>query len=370
MLYGSSPDALAASQRQYDEMYGNANRSNAETQNRANEQALQMALGQQSQQQAEADAATSRNFQATQNALQRNATTQDVATQYAGAQKDLTLKNTEEEYRQAVKDATNGALDPDMKQLGNQYPHFTPDKILNLYTLAASAKQQLAIQQAENIDKSGQPPDTSSADGLPTPQKNAVLAHIAALRAPYEQAYGAASNLANTGTRLQALQNDVTAEPLPTEVPVYTGMNALLHPIAAASQLATDWSGGPDQIETTSRVPTAADVGARMASFQAAMKANTMVQPNSAGPGFISTAPPNWRPASSLTATAPAAPQNAPPVAMTPPPSSIAPPMAPAPSPEDAQADALIAAAKDAIAKGAPESAVRQRLLQKYGLTF
>ena len=114
MLYGSSPDALAASQRQYDEMYGNANKANADAQIAANNAGLKNALDAQSDQQKESDAQQRQQFDAWQNALARASAEQNVKTQYGSSIANDAQKQNEEDYRQAVKNATNGALDPDL----------------------------------------------------------------------------------------------------------------------------------------------------------------------------------------------------------------------------------------------------------------
>lgn len=313
ILFGSSPDALARQQAAYDQLYSSANQANADNLTRASLTQAQLDQAQQQEQQRQQDMLQGQQFQAGQNALDRQSRLQDVTAQYALDAKLRNNQQVEQDFNNAVKDAMNGALPADTGKLKKLYPHFNDNQIGQLYQMAGSASVARVQQSAALADKNGIPPDPNllAAAGVPSGsdfEKQAQTV-VQTLRQPYEQQYKKSSELADTGTRLQRIAQDQATPPLPEGSASWWNV-----PGKIAGWITPPWVPQSAQIQPGGRALTAADVQARMAAFQQAVKSQqAMVAPNPNAAGYVSNVPANWAPAFSTTSTAPAMPTAVPP---------------------------------------------------------
>jgi hypothetical protein len=309
ILYGSSPDSLAQQQQNYDQMYGSANRANAEAASQAQMAQIQMALGQQNRQSEEAQRLAemnqSQSFQAGQNALDRQSRLADVTAQYKFDSQLRDRTEVDNDFKNASRDAMGGALPADLNKLKQLFPHFDDSKINQLYQIAGTAAVARVQQSAALADKNGMPPNPSLVDaaGVPKGSDFEKQAHtiISVLRQPYESQYTKSADLAETGGRLQRIAQDKSAPPSNVGETDYA-------PSGWLNWLVTDKRG---QVQPNPAV--APRIAAAQAAFAAAQRnPNAMITPSLTGTGYTSQVPANWAPAfAGRTATAtpsPAAP--------------------------------------------------------------
>lgn len=307
-LFGPSLESLSRQQNYYDSLYGQANEANANAISQAQQEQVRMALGQRRDQAQQEDTAQQQDWQANQNALQRQAATQDVKLQYQGAQKDEQMRQYQQDFTNATKDAMSGALPVDPQKLKVLYPHFDDSKINQLYQLAGSAAVARLQQAANNATKTGQPLDATAMDaaGIPPGTDFEKQAHpiIATQRLPFEQDATRAQTTADTANAAQKIES--LRLPAPPVGGQYAS-GSWTRPVTSLEHWAFP-GVSPDQIaqpnpDAVNRMKVALAAGAT-----AATGPNATLQ---GAPGaYASTIPPNWRPsfAPNTATNAPAAP--------------------------------------------------------------
>lgn len=342
ILQGSNPDQLAQQQNYYDSLYGRANEVNSNTLSQAQLEQVKLALQQQNSDQQSADAqsrlAQQQGWQSNENVLDRASKLADVQAQ-AGSD-----KQREVDFRLASKQAQDGALNPDKATIRAMYPHFRDDQVDALVNLAGQASLTKAQIAAENATKTtGGPPDFASvllASGAKnTPFEDKVKEFVTSLQQPFAREAQTSSDLADSATRLMAIkkdQTDTAANPVPTSGGFWSDFARGIVRALPGPDLSQSASGigiRPDAVaQPSSRMPSSTDVGTRLAALTKQIAApGSMVAVNPAGPGMISTAPANWRPAFAPQPVAAPVAQAVPPIAAALPPPPITPaPVAPA----------------------------------------
>lgn len=297
VLYGQTPNDLARQQFGYDQMYGDANRVNADAITQAQMAQVKMALDQQKYAHDDAQNQLTRDWDANQKALDRASATQNTQIQYQGAEKDRQIVASEKDYQLAQTDAQRGAIPADLTAIKKAYPQFSDPQIKSLFQLAGKSAANQAMNSAQAIAQHGQAPDESllKSHGVPTGTKfeDQVKSFIATMRQPYEQAYANESEQANVGNiadRIQALQTSPASnQPGAWSSPQRLGGSILNWAAGLDGSLLT-----PEPIQPT---PQAAN---RLQAL--VQKSNTATQgenPTLTGTAgnYMPKAPANWRPA-------------------------------------------------------------------------